>query len=208
MKQLSNYQPNPDNPRIVRDKEFRELKKSIQESPWMMALRPIIVDEAGIILAGRQRWQACRELKMEEVPDEWILSANELTEEQKREFIIKDNVHAGSWDFEALANQWDSKQLTDWGLVIPAWTPDEQPGTQLLSTSSDLDGLPVSTPTPPRPLASSDPYAMFEQVMLVEEKKELLTVLNEVKSSQQLEKLSDALMYIIRYFTNPTAQEA
>lgn len=85
----------------------------------MMELRPIVVDENGIILGGNMRFRALQELygKTGEIPDTWVKRADELTEDQKKEFIIKDNVSFGDWDFDALKG-WD-EPLDDWGLSIP-----------------------------------------------------------------------------------------
>lgn len=118
---LSKIKPNPDNPRVLRDERFEKLKKSIQEFPKMMELRPIVVDDKGIILGGNMRYRALQDLGYTEVPDGWVKRADELTEEEKQRFIIADNVGLGEWDFEALANGWDMEQLEDWGLEILKW---------------------------------------------------------------------------------------
>ena len=84
-----------------------------------MPLRPIVIDENKIILGGNMRFKALKELGYKEVPADWIKAAKDLTEEQKKEFIIKDNVGFGSWDFDVLANEWDSDLLEGWGLDLP-----------------------------------------------------------------------------------------
>ena len=86
---------NPDNPRTIHKDKFHKLVKSIREFPEMLEIRPIVVDKDNIILGGNMRYQACQEVGLEEV---YILRADELTDKQKREFIIKDNVGFGSWD--------------------------------------------------------------------------------------------------------------
>jgi hypothetical protein len=116
---LSQIRKNPNNPRIIRDEKFEKLKRSIQDFPQMMELRPIIVDEAGIILGGNMRYEAIKSLKMAEFPDEWVKRVDELTEDQKKEFIVKDNVGFGDWDWDAIANDWDELPLDDWGLDVP-----------------------------------------------------------------------------------------
>ena len=89
--------PNPNNPRICRDAKFKLLVKSILEFPEMLNLRPIVIDENNIILGGNQRYRACIEAGLTDVP---VIHANNLTEEQKKQFIVRDNVSTGDWDFE------------------------------------------------------------------------------------------------------------
>ena len=116
---LSDIKKNPNNPRLVKDDKFRKLCKSIEEFPQMMELRPIVVDADGVILGGNMRYEAIKANGMREVPDAWVKRADELTEEQKREFVVKDNVGFGEWDWDVLANEWDDLPLDDWGLDVP-----------------------------------------------------------------------------------------
>jgi hypothetical protein len=81
----------------------------------MLKLRPIVVNSEMVVLGGNMRLKACREAGLNEV---WILKADELTEEQQREFIVKDNVGFGEWDWDVLANEWNNQQLEDWGLDL------------------------------------------------------------------------------------------
>ena len=127
--QLSDLKPNPNNPRIIKDDKFKKLVKSIDEFPEMMSKRPIVcvtdVDGKIYPLGGNMRLKALQELKYKEVPDEWVQMADEWTEEQRREFVIKDNVGFGEWDWEQLANEWDAEKLEDWGLEVPIFNNDE-----------------------------------------------------------------------------------
>ena len=107
---------NPKNPRLIKDDKFKKLVKSIQEFPQMLELRPIVVDENNIILGGNMRYKACIEAGLKEI---YILKAEDLTEQQKDEFIVKDNVGFGEWDWDILANEWDTEKLQDWGLDLP-----------------------------------------------------------------------------------------
>jgi len=107
--------PNPTNPRIIKDDKFKKLVKSIQEFPQMLELRPIVVDSNMVVLGGNMRLKACIASGLKEVP---IIVADQLTDEQKGEFIIKDNVGFGEWDWDLLANEWDVEALTDWGLDV------------------------------------------------------------------------------------------
>ena len=113
---ISQVIPNPTNPRIIKDDKFKKLTKSIQEFPEMLELRPIVVDSNMVVLGGNMRLKACIAAGLKEVP---IIVADKLTEQQQAEFIIKDNVGFGEWDWDLLANQWDVEALEDWGLELP-----------------------------------------------------------------------------------------
>ena len=115
---LKDIHVNPDNPRIIKDERFKKLCKSIKEFPKMMTLRPIIIDNEGMILGGNMRFKALLELGYKEVPDEWVRRADELTEDEKRRFIIEDNLPFGEWDWNSLANNWDEDELIEWGMDI------------------------------------------------------------------------------------------
>jgi DNA modification methylase len=113
---ISAIKSNPNNPRLIKDDKFHKLVKSIKEFPQMLELRPIIVNDEMVILGGNMRHKACIEAGLKEVT---IVKASELTEEQQKEFIIKDNVGFGEWDWDILANEWDVEKLDDWGLDLP-----------------------------------------------------------------------------------------
>ena len=127
---LSEIIPNPSNPRHIAPEQLEKLKKSIKDFPKMMKLRPIIVDSNNVILAGNMRYKALLELGYKQVPDEYVRKADELTEDEKRRFIIADNVGFGQWDFEVLAVDWDSEELADWGLEMPEF--EEMPDYSIL----------------------------------------------------------------------------
>ena len=114
---ISKVKGNPSNPRIIKNDKFKKLVKSIQEFPEMLKLRPIVVDEDMMVLGGNMRLKASKEAGLKEV---WIEIAEGLTEEQKKEFIVKDNVGFGEWDWDILANEWDAYLLEDWGLDVPS----------------------------------------------------------------------------------------
>ena len=113
---LYKIKSNPNNPRLIKDDKFHKLVKSIKEFPEMLKLRPIVVNDDMIVLGGNMRLKACKEAGLKEAP---IIKASELTAEQQREFIIKDNVGFGEWDWDFIANEWDAEQLNDWGLDLP-----------------------------------------------------------------------------------------
>ena len=110
---ISKIVPNQNNPRFIKDNKFKKLVKSIKEFPEMLKLRPIVVNKDMVVLGGNMRLKACKEAGLKEV---YILKADELTDEQQQEFIVKDNVGFGEWDWDILANEWDIKQLEEWGL--------------------------------------------------------------------------------------------
>ena len=113
---------NPNNPRVIRDAKFKQLVRSIQEFPEMLELRPIIVNEDMITLGGNMRLRACIEAGLTDVP---VVIAKGLSEEQQQEFIIKDNVGFGEWDWDDLANNWDEANLKLWGLDFPMFNDAE-----------------------------------------------------------------------------------
>lgn len=117
---ITDIKPNPNNPRIIKDQKFKLLVKSIQEFPEMLELRPIVIDENNIVLGGNMRLKACIEAGLTDVP----VKIATLSEQQKNEFIIKDNVGFGEWDWDDLANNWNVEELTEWGLDIPNFEPE------------------------------------------------------------------------------------
>ena len=112
---INKLKTNKDNPRIIKDEKFKKLINSIKEFPEMLELRPIVVDENMIILGGNMRYRACIEAGIKEVP---IKIAKGLTEEQKKEFTIKDNASFGDWDWDSLGNEWNTIDLTKWGVDV------------------------------------------------------------------------------------------
>jgi ParB-like chromosome segregation protein Spo0J len=113
---ISDIKPNPSNPRIIKDDKFKKLVQSIKDFPQMLELRPIVINSDNIVLGGNMRLRACKEAGLKEVP---VMRADDLTPEQQAEFVIKDNASYGEWDWDILANEWDLKDLKDWG-VDPA----------------------------------------------------------------------------------------
>jgi ParB-like chromosome segregation protein Spo0J len=115
---LSEVKSNPNNPRIIKDDKFGKLVKSIKEFPKMLEIRPIVVNADMIVLGGNMRLKACKEAGLKEVP---VIFAHDLTEDEQKQFIIKDNVGFGEWDWDMLANEWEPELLEDWGLEV--WKP-------------------------------------------------------------------------------------
>jgi DNA modification methylase len=120
---LSEVKSNPNNPRIIKDDKFGKLVKSIKEFPKMLEIRPIVVNADMIVLGGNMRLKACKEAGLKEVP---VIFAHDLTEEEQKQFIIKDNVGFGEWDWDIIANEWDAEQVEEWGLDIPEFSIKEE----------------------------------------------------------------------------------
>lgn len=113
---IKEVKPNPNNPRIIKDDKFKKLVNSILEFPKMLEIRPIVVNDDMIVLGGNMRLKACKEAGLKEVP---IIMASDLTEDEQKQFIIKDNVSGGEWDWDMLANEWNVEELDAWGLDLP-----------------------------------------------------------------------------------------
>jgi ParB-like chromosome segregation protein Spo0J len=133
---ISEVKANPNNPRIIKDDKFQKLVASIKELPQMLQLRPIVVNEDMVVLGGNMRLKACKEAGLKEIP---IIKATDLSEEQQRAFIIKDNVGFGEWDWDALANEWDAELLIEWGLDV--WKAPTEVDYSILDGADELDDL-------------------------------------------------------------------
>jgi hypothetical protein len=114
---ISEVKVNPNNPRLIKDDKFKKLVNSIKEFPEMLEIRPIVVNQDMIILGGNMRYKACVEAGIKEIP----IIVTDLSEEQQKEFLIKDNVSGGEWDWDILANEWDAEDITSWGLDLPIY---------------------------------------------------------------------------------------
>ena len=137
---ISAIKRNPNNPRILKDDKFAKLTQSIKDFPQMLDIRPIVVNDDMIVLGGNMRLKACKEAGLKEVP---VIKVKDLTEEQQREFIIKDNVGFGEWDWDLLANEWDTDLLEDWGLELD-FNPEDDDNAGL----TDEDDVPEVTEVP------------------------------------------------------------
>ena len=128
---INQLKPNESNPRIIKEIKFRKLVKSIKDFPEMLELRPIVIDEDNVILGGNMRYKASVEAGLKEV---YVKVAKGLTQEQKDEFIVKDNVGFGEWDWDILGNEWNNAKLGEWGMDV--WQPEEAVDYSVLE---DLD---------------------------------------------------------------------
>jgi DNA modification methylase len=152
---ISEVKNNPNNQRIIKDDKFKKLVNSIKEFPKMLEIRPIVVNDEMIVLGGNMRLKACIEAGLKQVP---IIRASDLSEDEQRQFIIKDNVSGGEWDWEMLANEWDAEQLDAWGLDIPNFETDEE----LEAKEDDFDATPPEEPI----TALGDLYEIGEHRLL------------------------------------------
>jgi len=136
---INTVKANPNNPRIIKDDKFAKLVKSINEFPQMLKLRPIVVNDDMVVLGGNMRLKACKEAGLKEV---YIIKASNLSEAQQSEFIIKDNVGFGEWDWDMIANQYDEEELKEWGLDLPIFETIED----LEAEEDDFDTTPPVEP--------------------------------------------------------------
>ena len=185
---ISKIIKNSENPRVIKDSKFEKLVKSIQEFPEMLNIRPIVINSDNVILGGNQRLEAAKKAGLKEIP---VYYAEELNEEQQKEFIIKDNVNSGDWDWDILSDEdfWIKEDLEDWGIEnFPVKNLDLQAFEVDLTDEPDLKN----------PTASDEGYSMFELVMLHENKIELIRIINSVRAKYSIDKIEDALMKIVK----------
>jgi len=140
---ISQVKRNTENPRLIKDSKFHKLVKSIKEFPEMLEIRPIVVNDDMVVLGGNMRLKACQEAKLREVP---IIKASKLTAEQQREFIVKDNVSFGEWDWDMIANKWDSVELGDFGMDVWKNYDDEVNKVNSGDENSEWVGMPDFEP--------------------------------------------------------------
>lgn len=181
---IAEIKANPKNPRVIRDDKFQKLVQSIQDFPEMLNIRPLVLDENNIVLGGNMRLRALQELGFKEVP---VLFAKNLSEKQKEEFIVKDNVSYGDWDWTAL-KELDTSELDSWGL-------DTDFLNNVVTNGGELEKEVNSGPR-----ATDDDYSTFELIMLHENKLELIDTLQKIKKEFGFEKLEEALMEMVRVY--------
>lgn len=182
---ITKVKPNQENPRIIKDHKFKQLVQSIKNFPEMLEIRPIVVNNNMEVLGGNMRLRACQEAGLKNIH---IIKAENLTPEQQKEFIIKDNVSFGNWDWDVLANNWESDYLNLWGMDV--WNADED----FFELDEDAEEKKV------KPLASDDDFSTFEMVMLHSDKIVLIKVLQQIKEEQAFENLYEALAYLAKSY--------
>jgi DNA modification methylase len=140
---IGSIKPNPSNPRTIRDERFHKLVQSIKDFPEMLELRPIVTGADRVVLGGNMRLKACKAAGLKTVP---VVVADHLTESQRREFIVKDNVGFGDWDWDALANEWDAGELEAWGLEVPDSAQEAAVGLTDPDAVPDVPDEPITKP--------------------------------------------------------------
>lgn len=136
---INDIKPHPSNPRLIKDAKFKKLVKSLTDFPEMLHARPIVVNQDGIIIGGNMRYKAAKELHYKKIP---VIYAKGWTSEQQDEFMIKDNTNAGEFDWDELANSWDTTALKEWDVIqweVPDYQPTLEPQTNHKDvTDSDI----------------------------------------------------------------------
>ena len=119
---LKELRTNPNNPRTLTKEDFEILKKKIKSFPQMLEKRPIVYVD-GIVLGGNQRLEVLKELEKEgfEIKESYFADASDWSEENRRQFVITDNISDGGWDYDVLANEWDDLPLEEWGINTSGW---------------------------------------------------------------------------------------
>ena len=158
---ISKFKQNPNNPRTIKKDQLEKLKRSIKSFPEMMEKRPMVcvtdVDGKMFPIGGNMRLKVFRELGMKEIPDSWVVLADDWTEEQRKEFTIKDNVGFGEWNWDDLQENWDSEKLVSWGLDVPGWEAEE--------LEAEEDDFEVELPEKPKTVLG-DLYEIGEHRLL------------------------------------------
>jgi len=184
---ITDIKPNPKNPRIIKDAKFEKLVNSIKEFPEMLEKRPLVcytdVDKKLVILGGNMRYKAAKELGIKELS---VVLADDWTEEQKAQFLIKDNLGYGEWDWDIIANEWDSDNLIQWGLDIPNFE------TVLKEPEIDIDKL----------SEAMDSYInnTIKQIVLYyndDKYIDILNNLNRISENEGLKDNSEAVEFLI-----------
>jgi len=163
---INQVKTNPNNPRLIKDDKFKKLVRSVKEFPEMLEIRPIVVDKDNIVLGGNMRLRACQEAGLKEV---YIIQADQLTKKQQREFIIKDNVGFGEWDWDDLANEWDTEELEDWGLDLPVFIED-----------SDEFGTEFSLPD-----GDKEPFQQMTFTLADEQAEQIKNAITDIKQTEE-----------------------
>ena len=193
-KNITEIKANPKNPRIIKDDKFAKLVQSIKDFPEMLEKRPLVcftdTDKKLVVLGGNMRLKAAIQVGLKKLP---ILLADDWTEEQKTQFLIKDNVGFGEWDWDELANSWDEEKLNDWALDV--WVNKNNDNLLEFGESIEEDNS-------KGPKITDEGYSLFEIIMLHENKLHLFDILNKVKKEYLFDKTEDALMEIIRVYEN------
>lgn len=188
MIKIKDIKPNPNNPRSIKKEQLEKLKKSIIAFPQMLNIRPIVINEDNIVLGGNMRLRALQDLGYDEVP---YVRVQDLTPEQQEQFIIKDNVNYGDWNWELINIDWNLNNLTEWGLDIPAWLNDNEVEPEF---DEDIRHKYLDTYI----------NAKVKQIVLflsAEQFEKAITDLEQIMDANNLESNTDAILFLIeRYY--------
>ncbi len=155
---------NPNNPRLIKDEKFKKLVKSIQEFPDMLNVRPIVVNQDMVVLGGNMRLKAIKEAGIKEINIEIV----DWSEDKQKEFIIKDNASFGEWDWSDLANNWDSEELTDWGVDIIGFSNVQDLGEDFSLPNGD-----------------KSPFQQMTFTLADEQAEQIKNAIEEIKSTEE-----------------------
>jgi hypothetical protein len=155
---------NPNNPRLIKDDKFKKLVKSIQEFPDMLNVRPIVVNKDMVVLGGNMRLKAIKEAGIKEINIEIV----DWSEDKQKEFIIKDNASFGEWDWSDLANNWDSEELTDWGVDIIGFSNVQDLGEDFSLPNGD-----------------KSPFQQMTFTLADEQAEQIKNAIEEIKSTEE-----------------------
>jgi ParB-like chromosome segregation protein Spo0J len=190
---IKDVKMNPDNPRIIKDEKFKKLVKSIKEFPEMLEVRPIVVDDDMIVLGGNMRLKASIEAGLKEVS---IIKFKDISDDRKKEFIIKDNVGFGEWDYDMLS-EWDTDQLIEWNLDMYV------NGDVIEDESLDIDDESLDVgedKKPDKPSLSDDNHSLFELLMLHTSKIRLMEILNRIRIENDYDKIEHSLIHLVDFY--------
>ena len=169
----NDLKPNEKNPRYISESQFDKLKKSLKEAPWMLNYKPIIVDDQNIILAGNMRHKAALAIGLKQIP---VLRASDLSEKQKAELIVKDNLSFGQWEWDTLANEWDTSELVGWGMDEYYFGTEDKK----ITFDDEEEEAPAKVgESKPDAKITDTGYVRFEVVLREEFKKTVVNVLNQ-----------------------------
>jgi hypothetical protein len=155
---------NPNNPRLIKDDKFKKLVKSIQDFPDMLNVRPIVVNKDMVVLGGNMRLNAIKEAGIKEINIEIV----DWSEDKQKEFIIKDNASFGEWDWSDLANNWDSEELTDWGVDIIGFSNVQDLGEDFSLPNGD-----------------KSPFQQMTFTLADEQAEQIKNAIEEIKSTEE-----------------------
>ena len=185
---LTELKENKSNPRVIKDDKFNKLVKSIKEFPKMLEMRPIVVDKDNVVLGGNMRLKACKDAGLTEVP---VLSAEHLTPEEQQQFIVKDNLSYGEWDWDALISDFNMESLTNWGMDVPSFNMNlMEPQVDYAVLGDKMNTYVNNT---------------IKQIVLYYETSEYIDMLNELDSignEKGFEDNSSVVEFLVKYYKN------